>query len=380
MNFSVYGVFLFKDLFYDRGRSILTLVSLTAVIVSYLAASAISDVFQEYGSLPQTGSRDLLIMSDYALEPMQSKLDNSVLQTAAELVHQEFGPASVSSVFPVIYRTLEINDRTMQVLAVPGKNLRRGYGLTLLEGNWPESDEEVVVTQEGIELNGWHIADHILIRDSSLLITGRVQEEAGTSVIWMTYSGAQKLFNAKSDFQIGVLQIDGNIDLPTVQATLEQDPQFPKGYAVYLNQQLYIRYTYLVRDLIKVAVIIATLALIVIIFGTLNAASLTMAERKQDIAILQTIGFRSQTVRLFLLGRTLLQTLVAFCLAWGIVAIIFIYSLKFPIVFFAKTAVLRLTPKTILLGLLLTMLSASLGVWLTTHAQNSQNLADQLRE
>jgi ABC-type antimicrobial peptide transport system permease subunit len=356
------------------------MISLTAVIVSYLAASAISDVFQEYGSLPQTGSRDLLIMSDYALEPMQSKLDNSVLQTAAELVHQEFGPASVSSVFPVIYRTLEINDRTMQVLAVPGENLRRGYGLTLLEGNWPESDEEVVVTQEGIELNGWHIADHILIRDSSLLITGRVQEEARTSVIWMTYSGAQKLFNAKSDFQIGVLQIDGNIDLPTVQATLEQDPQFPKGYAVYLNQQLYIRYTYLVRDLIKVAAIIATLALIVIIFGTLNAASLTMAERKQDIAILQTIGFRSQTVRLFLLGRTLLQTLVAFCLAWGIVAIIFIYSLKFPIVFFAKTAVLRLSPKTILLGLLLTMLSASLGVWLTTHAQSSQNLADQLRE
>ncbi len=146
----------------------------------------------------------------------------------------------------------------------------------------------------------------------------------------MTYSGAQKLFNAKSDFQIGVLQIDGNIDLPTVQATLEQDPQFPKGYAVYLNQQLYIRYTYLVRDLIKVAVIIATLALIVIIFGTLNAASLTMVERKQDIAILQTIGFRSQTVRLFLLGRTLLQTLVAFCLAWGIVAIIFIYSFKIP--------------------------------------------------
>ena len=149
---------------------------------------------------------------------------------------------------------------------------------------------------------------------------------------------------------------------------------------MYLNQQLYLRYTDLVRDLIKVAVIIATLALIVIIFGTFNAASLTMAERKQDIAILQTIGFTSRTIRLFLLGRTLLQTLVAFFLAWGIVAIIARYSLKFPIVFFAKTAVLRLSPKTILLGLLLTMLSASLGVWLTTHAQSSQNLADQLRE
>jgi ABC-type antimicrobial peptide transport system permease subunit len=319
-------------------------------------------------------------MSDYALEPMQSKLDDSVLQAAADVVRQEFGPDSVRSVFPAIYRTLEINGRTMQVLAVPRENLTRSYSLTLLEGDWPASDEQVVVTQEGLQLNGWKIGDRILIRDSNLLITGRVQEEAGTSVIWMTYSGGQKLFNVQRLFQIGVLQIDGSQDLPTVQATLEQDPHFPKGYAVYQNQQLYKRYTVLVRDLIKVAFIIAALALVVIIFGTFNAASLTMAERKQDIAILQTIGFGSRTIRLFLLGRTLLQTLVAFFLAWGVVAIIVKNSLKYPIVFFAKTAVLRLSPETISMGLLLTMLSASLGVWLTAHAQSSQNLADQLRE
>jgi hypothetical protein len=380
MKFSVFGVYLFKDLFFDRGRSILTIISLTAVIVSYLSASAISDVFMEYGSQPQTGSRDLLIMSDYALEPMQSKLDNSILQAAADVVLQEFGPDSVRRVFPTIYRTLEINDRTMQVLAIPREDLMRGYGLILLEGDWPDSDEQVVVTQEGLQLNGWKIGDRILIRDRNLMITGCVHEELGTSTIWMTYSGGQKLFNVQRNFQVGVLQIDESLDLPTVQVTLEQDTHFPKGYAVYLNQQLYLRYTDLVRDLIKVASIIAALALLVIIFGTFNAASLTMVERKQDIAILQTIGFRSQVIRLFLLGRTLLQTLVAFLLAWGIVVIITIYSLKFPVVFFAKTAVLRLSSKTILLGLLLTMLSASLGVWLTTHAQSNQNLADQLRE
>jgi hypothetical protein len=380
MKFSVFGVYLFKDLLFDRGRSILTIISLTAVVVSYLAASAISDVFMEYGSQPQTGSRDLLIMADSALEPMQSKLDNRILQTAADVVHQEFGPDSLRSVFPVIYRTLEINDKTMQVLAVPREDLMRGYDLTLLEGDWPESDEQVVVTQVGMQLNGWKIGDRLHIRDSNLLITGRVQDETGTSVIWMTYSGGQKLFNVQRDFQIGVLQIDDSLDLPTVQVALEQDPRFPEGYAVYLNQQLYLRYTDLVRDLIKVASIIAGLALIVIIFGTYNAASLTMVERKQDIAILQTIGFTSRTIRLFLLGRTLLQTLVAFFLAWGIAEIIALYSLKFPIVFFAKIAVLHLSPKTVLLGLVLTILSASLGVWLTTHAQSSQNLADQLRE
>ncbi len=380
MKFFVFGAYLFKDLFFDRGRSLLTTISLTAVIVSYLAASAISEVFLEFGSQPQTSSPNLLIMSDFAMEPMLSQLDDSTLQAAAGIVRQKFGPDSVRSAFPAIYRSLEINDRTMRVLAIPRENLMRAYRLILLEGDWPASDEQVVVTQEGMHVNGWKIGDRILIRGSNLLITGRVQDEEGTSVIWITYSGGQKLFNAQSDFQIGVLEIDGSLDLPTVQASLEQDPHFPNGYAVYLNQQLYERYTDLIRDLINVASIIAALALAVVIFGTFNAASLTMAERKRDIAILQTIGFGSRTIRLFLLGRTLLQTLVAFFLAWVVMAIIVKNSLKFPMVFYIKTANLSLSPETLFLGLLLTMLSASLGVWLTTHAQSSLSLADQLRE
>jgi ABC-type antimicrobial peptide transport system permease subunit len=381
MKFSVFGAYLFKDLFFDRGRSFLTIISLTAVIVSYLAASAISDVFLEFGSQPQTGSRNLLIVSDYALDPMQSKLDDSILQAAAEVVRQEFGPDSVLSAFPTIYRTLNINGRNLRMLAVPRENLMRDSSLTLLEGDWPESDEHVIVTQEALQLNGWKIGDRILIRGSNLLITGRVQEEAArTSAIWMTYDGGQKLFNVQSDFQIGVLQIDDSQDLTTVQAHLEQDPHFPTGYAVYLNQQLYERYTDIVRDFLKAAFSIAALASGAVILGTFNATSLTMAERKQEIAILQTIGFTSRTIRLFLLGRTHLQTLVAFCLAWGVMAIIVQNSLKFPIVFYAKTAVLRLSPEILFLGFLLTMLSASLGVWLTARAQSSLSLADQLRE
>jgi ABC-type antimicrobial peptide transport system permease subunit len=381
MKFPVFGAFLFKDLVFDRGRSLLTIISLTAVIVSYLAASATSEVFLEFGSQQQTGSRNLLIMSDYALDPMQSKLDDSILQTAAEIVRQEFGPDSVRSVFPVIYRILEINDRTMQVLAVPRENLISGYSLVLQEGDWPSNEEQVVVTQEAMQLNGWKIGDRILIRDGNFLITGRVQEEAArTSAIWMTYAGGQKLFNVQSVFQIGVLQINDSLDLTTIQASLEQDPHFPIGYAVYLNQQLYGRYTYLFRDFLKVSFILAALALTVVILGTFNAASLTMAERKQDIAILQTIGFGSRTIRLFLLGRTLLQTLVAFFLAWGVMAIIVIKSQKFPLAFHANTAVLRLSPEILFLGFLLTMLSASLGVWLTPQAQISQTLADQLRK
>jgi len=80
------------------------------------------------------------------------------------------------------------------------------------------------------------------------------------------------------------------------------------------------------------------------------------------------------------LVRTLLQTLVAFFLALGVMAIIVKNSLKYPIIFFAKTAILRLSFETMSLGLILTMLSAGLGVWMIAHAQSNRNLADQLRE
>jgi ABC-type antimicrobial peptide transport system permease subunit len=298
-----------------------------------------------------------------------------------EIVRQEFGPDSMLSAFPTIYRSLIINNRTTRLLAIPGENLMRDSRLTLLEGDWPASDDQVVVTQEALLLNVWKISDRILIRGSNLLITGRVQEEtARTSAIWMTYTGGQKLFNAQSVFQIGVLQIADSLDLTNVQTYLEKNSNFPEGYAVYLNQQLYGRYADLVRDLSKVAFIISGLASAVVILGTFNATSLTMAERNQEIAILRTIGFSSWAIRLFLLGRTLLQTLVAFFLAWGVMAIIVKTSLQFPMILYANIAVLRLSPEILLFGFFLTVLSASLGVWLTIQAQGSQNLADQFRE
>src|SRR3990172_492028 len=166
MKFHVVNVYLFKDLFFDRGRSILTIISLTAVIVSYLAASAMAEVFREFGRQPQTGSRTLLIVSDYALEPRQSKLDDSILQAAAEVVRQEFGPDSMLCAFPVIYRTLDINNRTILVMAVPREYLTRFQNLTLLEGILPENDDQVVVTQTAMQLNGWKIGDRLQDRKS----------------------------------------------------------------------------------------------------------------------------------------------------------------------------------------------------------------------
>jgi ABC-type antimicrobial peptide transport system permease subunit len=103
-------------------------------------------------------------------------------------------------------------------------------------------------------------------------------------------------------------------------------------------------------------------------------------ERKGDIAILQVIGFSSRKIGLFLLGRTLSQTLAAFLLAWGVMMLIVLNSRQDPFVSHGKTAVLHLSPETMLLVLILTLLSASLGSWLSMRSQKRLSLADRLRE
>jgi len=381
MKLIVFCTYLFKDLFFDRGRALLTVVSLTAVIVSTLATSATAEVLMEFSNQPEAVANNLLIMSEFALEPMQSNLDDSLLQSAAEAVRQEFGPDSVRSASPVIYRSLRFDNKRLQILAVPLDDMIQVHNLELLEGQWPVSDDQVVDTQEAMQLLNWKTGDSLEIRDTKLIIVGRVnQAGARMAAIWMDFSSGRELFNAENNFQIGFLQINNQNNLSAVQAYLEEDAHMPAGYVVYLEQQLYERYYLFVADLLKVAFILTGLALGVVCFGTYNTTGLTLMERGRDIAILRTLGFSSHIVRLFILGRTLLQTLTAFLLAWGVMAVVVIINAHSPIAIEAKMGILRLSPENLGLGLVLTLFSASLGAWLISRAQNSRNLADQLRE
>jgi hypothetical protein len=373
--------FLFKDLLFDKGRSVLTVISLAAVIVSTIVASALSEVFVKFGSTTETGSHNLLIVSDYALSPMQSKLDDRILQTAAGIVRRQFGPESVTDAFPAIYRTLEVNNGTMLVLAIPLRNMVDSYDLVLQEGVWPLDPSQVVATQEALKLNNWQVGEQILLRGRELLISGRVQDKAAqTSALWMAYETGQELFASQDEFQIGVLQINPMLDLTVIQTSLEQDPYFPGGYAVFLNQQMYGRFAELVHDLLKLSFLLAGLSLFMVVFGTFNACSLTLVERKEDIAILQTIGFSSRKIGLFLVARTLIQALAAFLLAWGVLVLIVLDARQYPFVSQGKVGVLYLSPETMLMGFILTLLSASLGSWLSARSQSRMSLADQLRE
>ena len=78
------GYFTFMDLLHDRWRSLLTILSLAVVVVGYLLLASLS---QALGSLsrPAQVTNNLLILAADTIDPMDSSLQEDVLQTALEI-------------------------------------------------------------------------------------------------------------------------------------------------------------------------------------------------------------------------------------------------------------------------------------------------------
>jgi hypothetical protein len=379
MRILTYLRLLLKDLLFDHGRSLLTVISLAAVIVSYLSTSSASEVLQEFGSQPGVAASNMVIMSDTALEPGQSHMGEGVLRSIAEALDQEYGPGSVQVASPMLYRSLRYDNKRLQIIAVPGQEMQSVHHLVLLDGRWPSGSGEVVASREAFTLFGYQLGDTLRIRDADVRIVGRVEQPgARMAAVWMEYAAGQALFEVHDDFQLGYLAMSARLDLPSAQLFLEQQAEIPAGYAVYLERQLYELYYHFVADLLKIAYVLAALALGVVCFGVYNTTSLTLMERRRDAALLQTVGFSARMVRLFLLGRAALQALAAYLLAWGVTALIQAGG-RTTIAIEAKTAVMRLSPGTLALGLALTLLSTALGVYLVSRPGLGRDLAGQLR-
>jgi putative ABC transport system permease protein len=117
------------------------------------------------------------------------------------------------------------------------------------------------------------------------------------------------------------------------------------------------------------------LALSVISFGIFNATSLTLSERNREMALLRVAGFSTHAVRRFLFGRTLLQTLAAYLLGWGLAELVIWQNTASSFSMHGVRVEINLSPANLLLGLALTALFAWFGVWLAAYSQGRQSLA-----
>ena len=361
------GYFTFRDLLYDRWRSGLTIISLTVVMVGYLLLGSLAQAISSLSSQAQV-TNNLLIVEANIIDPMDSSQDETILQTGMEIV-----PNQIQRAFPIIFRHLTIEGHIMQVRAVPREEMPVSLGLTLIQGGWPDGPRQVVASEGAARLASWRIGSHVNIYGTDFQVTGltRTAENAFGS-LWMTYTEGQHLFGTAHGFQVGYLVLKPSANPDNVRQRLLADPRISAGHSVYLENVFTNDYNRSNTNLLILSGLMVLTSLLAITFGNYNAASLSLTERSQEIGLLRLLGFTVSRLRAFLFARSLVLTLIAYGLGWG-VSLIFINlegsSSSISLVFQA----FQLTPLSSLAGLGLAIFFGFLGVWLTSRRLDTMN-------
>jgi ABC-type antimicrobial peptide transport system permease subunit len=372
--------YLIGDLIDDRGRSLLTILGLTALVMSTLVITSIAQAMQSSAGSILGTSHNLLITSAGVLDPMESSLEPSLLDQAADVVRQGFGAKAVRKASPIIYRQMRIDRWYMQVMAVPLDDMPSVYSLELIEGSWPEGEDQILASQVAAKLTGWALGSRITIYGREFKVVGVVQAGGRKATsLWMTYPAGQSLFGTQRGFQIMTLQLDPNIDLVAAQKTLEASPRLAQQYDIYLEEQLTARASEGNQEVLYLAWVLELIALLVMTFGAYNFTSLTLVERGRELVILRVLGFRGRVLHWFLMLRAVLLAMAAFGLGASLTQLVlFVYEERAPLN--NLTAIpLVITPARLLGTLGLVLAFSVLGAWLPALSRFQLNTGEQLR-
>jgi ABC-type lipoprotein release transport system permease subunit len=352
--------FTFRDLVHDRWRSLLTVLSLAVLVVGYLLLVSQAQAFVILINQSRV-TDNLIIVAVDTIDPMDSSLDEGVLQTA-----QQVAPAQILHAFPTLFRHLTIDGRIMQVRAVPLEDMSTAMAITLLQGRWPESPQQIVVSEAAAQLASWKIGSTVKIYGTDFQVAGLVHTGENTfGSIWMTYAEGQRLFGTSHGFQVGYLSLQPWADPESVRSMLQADARISAVSIVYLETAYAEGYNQSNNNLLILSSILALVSLLALSFSIYTATSLSLTERSLEVGLLRVVGFTQGKLRSFLVARALVLTLAAYGLGW-LVSLIFINYQRLHTSFDLLFMVLRLTPASTLLGLGLAVIFAFVGVWMTS--------------
>jgi len=367
--------FALRDLYHDRGRTLLTLLGLIVMVVSYLLLWGLAEACREYGRWPAP-TRNLILLSAEVLDPMDSTIGAEAYQAVGDLP-----PGLVERVSPSIFRHMNIAGPVMQVRAVPPHDMEQVHSLTLLQGTWPQATDELVATEGAMLAAGWQVGQHLLVYGSDFRLVGAVRGP-GTKYasLWMTYEAGRHLLGDRRGDQLLFLKIAEGTSPEEVRTRLAADARIQGKYDVYLEDQLAERQSQAIRDLVRLPTVLLVVALLAITFGIYNATSLTLAERGWELGALRVVGFEVGVLRRFLYVRALAMVSAAYVVG-SLVALAYVteQSRNAPIVIHGAALLMRVQPGAVALGLALTALFAYLGVWLPLLQQSRQTVAQAIR-
>jgi ABC-type antimicrobial peptide transport system permease subunit len=364
-----------QDLLHDRSRTLLSVIGLAVVILSYFLLSALAGAFSSYINSPSL-SRNLIVVQKDLIDPSDARLEPQVIQAAQELI-----PTIISRLSPLVYRHTRVGAHVVQLRAAAVADWEPVYHLALLAGAWPAGMDEIVVGEGLARTNAWTVGAVVPIFGRDFRIVGIFRSPgAAFASVWMPIDAFWALFDARRGYQALFVQAAVGVDPQTALTRLQADPRLAGSYAVYFEDNFTRRNIQALQDLHSILRVASLLALLGIVFGVFNATALSLVERSRELGILLSLGFTPRQVRYFMLARTLLQGLLAYTIglaaAWLYGAARQAYA---PFFVLGLPLALRITPALAAAGLAWVLGLAGLGAWLSLRRMSRLPVVDLLR-
>jgi len=362
------------DLWADRSRTALSLLTLTLMAMGYMILAGFAESVRLF-SEQAADRRDLVMVEHGVLDPMTSQIDATMVEDIRPWVEGEGAHIS-----PCQFRHMRIEGQLVQLRACPLEDWQPVHHLQLAQGAWPV-DGEVVITEGASRSTGWQIGDHLTIYGASFTISGLVRA-SGTKflAVWMTLEDSGRLFEDPDRYQVVVIQAALGADAERLRAAVEAHPSLAGRFDVMFLDALFSRYTEVVRGLLGVSQTLALAAITLVVLGSYQATRLSLEERSRSVTILRVAGFSEGQLHGLLQLRSLWMLTLAFLFGAVLAAGLLEFANRTtPLQVQSVQLEVRLTLFVLLWGYPLSLVCAALGTWISARNLLKQTVAEALR-
>jgi ABC-type antimicrobial peptide transport system permease subunit len=359
----------------------MTVFSMALIVCIFLLTLSLQADMKNFGKGLLDVRQTLILMSNNAFLPADSKMEIGDLEKYAAAIRSQFGDQSVEINYPRMFRQLHFEGRSFSLSTLTEDELNGISDVQLIDGSWPTADQQAVVTKTFIAITGKNLGESLLIYGSEFQIAGIVtSEKLSSAVIFLPYRQAEDLYNANGIFQLGFIQLSNSLDADLVQRFLTENQKNELCCSVYQDDHFVTLYRNTVQGIRFLAGVIQMIALLLIIFGTYNSSALVINEHNHEIVLLRMVGFSNITVMAILFLRLTIINLFAYLsgllLAYG-------YSLwqqtNIRLAISGNPINLQITLVNLLIGAFLVFFSSSLGIVISMRNQNNQKLSTGLQ-
>lgn len=345
--------FVLRDVVADWRRSLTHVGAIVPIVAAYLILIAIAGGLR--GESEAIEAQDLVLLSPNALDPSSGRLDPAVLDLAFEV-----GGDDIVSATPMVFRPIRVEDRVLQLRATPFATWETVHDLTLLDGEWPEGQDEVAIT-EGIAIaTDWAVGTEVEIFGTDFTVSALVRAP-GTKFasVWMRYERANLLFEGQSGFQMVTIEPAPGSDSFELQERFDavSGTEFSVYFEADLADQQSAR-TEAARNLALVSTIVGIAALV---FGGFNLAAIALAERSSDVGIARTLGFGRREIGAVAVLRSALLAAAGFAVGAVVAVAALALASETTIRSFVFEPMIPLS--SWMLGAVITIGVSSIGAW-----------------